>query len=88
MHTKWACLAFPVIGTAILINVQVGFSAIEGDIDLLRLVATAHQANRVGIDTWQGHAEIESTLADANGPIIQERFSVDFLSDCRREVTR
>ena len=59
-----------------------------GDIELLRLVATAHQANRAGIDTWQGHADIESTLADANGPILQERFSVDFLSDCRREVTR
>lgn len=60
----------------------------KGDIELLRLVATAHQANRAGIDTWQGHAQIESTYADANGPVIQEKFSVDFLSDCRREVTR
>jgi len=60
----------------------------KGDIELLRLVAAAHQANRAGIDTWQGHAQIESTYADANGPIIQEKFSVDFLSDCRREVTR
>jgi hypothetical protein len=60
----------------------------KGDIELLRLVAKAHQANRAAIDTWQGHAHIESTHADANGIVLQDMFSVDFLSDCRREVTR
>jgi|GEM_PF-2316142 len=60
----------------------------EGDIELLRLVATAHQANRAGIDTWQGHADIESTLGDANGIMLRDMFSVAFVSDCRRDVTR
>ena len=31
---------------------------------------------------------MESTLADANGIILQDIFSIDFLSNCRREVTR
>ena len=88
MQTKCTHLALAFIGTAILINAQDCFAAREGDIGLLRLVATAHQANRAGIDPWQGHADIESTLADANGIILQDRFSVEFLSDCRREVTR
>ena len=88
MHTKWTRFALAAIGISTLINVQACFAVIEGDIELLRLVATAHQANRAAIDTWQGHVLIESTLADANGPILQDRYSVDFLSDCRREVTR
>jgi hypothetical protein len=72
----------------IMVGIPPVRGALKGDIDLLRLVATAHQANRAAIDTWQGHAEIESTLADAKGPILQDKFSVEFLSDCRREVTR
>jgi len=88
MHTKWTRPALAVISTAILINAQACFATVEKDIELLRLVAMAHQANRAGIDTWQGHVLIESTLADSNGPILRDRFSVDFLSDCRREVTR
>ncbi|OHB75054.1 MAG: hypothetical protein A2Z25_12410 [Planctomycetes bacterium RBG_16_55_9] len=84
----WTRPVIFVISAAILINAQECSGAIKGDIELLRLVATAHQANRAAIDTWQGHANIESTLADANGIILQDTFSVDFLSDCRREVTR
>ena len=88
MHSKWIRSTLIFVGIVILINTQDCFATGEGDIELLRLVATAHQANRAGIDTWQGHADIESTLADATGPILRDRFLVDFLSDCRREVTR
>lgn len=60
----------------------------KGDIELLRLVATAHQANRARIRTWQGLAQIEVVRADANGVIMQDKTSVDFLSDRSRGVTR
>jgi hypothetical protein len=60
----------------------------KGDIELLRLVATAHQANRAKIRTWRGLAQIENTHEDANGVIIREKTTVDFLSDRRRAVTR
>jgi len=60
----------------------------QGDIELLRLVATAHQANRARIKTWQGRTQIEVIDADANGVIMRDRQTVDFLSDCSRGVTR
>ncbi|MBN2316603.1 MAG: hypothetical protein JXM79_21930, partial [Sedimentisphaerales bacterium] len=72
----------------ILSNAQDCFAAAEGDIEHLKLIVTAHQANRAAIDTCQGRAEIESTFADINGPVLQDSFLVEFLSDCRREVTR
>ena len=88
MHAKWIRVAPALLGMVILVYVQTCSATINGDIELLRLVATAHQANRAAVDTWQGHAHVESTLADANGIILQDTFSTDFLSDCRREVTR
>ena len=60
----------------------------KGDIELLRLVATAHQANRSKIRTWQGRAHIEVINADANGIIIKDKQTVDFISDRSRGVTR
>jgi len=60
----------------------------QGDIELLRLVATAHQANRARIRTWQGRAQIEVINADANGVIMRDRQTVDFLCDRSRGVTR
>jgi hypothetical protein len=60
----------------------------KGDIELLRLVATAHQANRARIRTWQGRAQVEVINADANGVIMRDRQTVDFLSDRSRGVTR
>ena len=60
----------------------------KGDIELLRLVATAHQANRARIRTWQGRAQIEIVRADANGVVMRDRQTVDFLSDRSRGVTR
>jgi len=60
----------------------------KGDIELLRLVATAHQANRAKIRTWQGRAQIEVIYADANGVIVRDKTSVDFLTDRSRGATR
>jgi len=60
----------------------------QGDIELLRLVSTAHQANRARIRTWQGRALIEVVDADANGIIMRDRQTVDFISDRSRGVTR
>ena len=60
----------------------------KGDIELLRLVATAHQANRAKIRTWQGRAQIEVIHSDANGVIMRDKQTVDFLSDRSRDVTR
>ncbi|HCO96895.1 MAG TPA: hypothetical protein DIU00_23655 [Phycisphaerales bacterium] len=60
----------------------------KGDIELLRLVATAHQANRARIRTWRGRAHIEVINADANGIIIKDKQTVDFISDRSRGVTR
>jgi hypothetical protein len=66
MHSKCPRPALAFIGAMILMSARDCLAAKEGDIELLRLVATAHQANRARINTWQGHADIESTLADAN----------------------
>jgi hypothetical protein len=60
----------------------------KGDIELLRLVAAAHQANRAKIRTWQGRAQVEVVRADANGVIMRDKQTVDFLSDRSRGVTR
>ena len=60
----------------------------KGDIELLRLVATAHQANRSKILTWRGRAHIEVINADANGIILRGKQTVDFISDRSRGVTR
>ena len=60
----------------------------KGDIELLRLVATGHQANRAKIRTWQGRAQIEVIYADANGVIMRDKQNVDFLSDRSRDATR
>jgi hypothetical protein len=60
----------------------------EGDVELLKLVAAAHQANRAKIRTWQGRAQVEVVRADANGVIMRDKQTVDFLSDRSRGVTR
>lgn len=88
MHSTCPRSALVFIGAVIFIGARDCLADGKGDIELLRFVATAHQANKARIDTWQGHADIESTLADANGIMLGDRFSVDFVSDCRREVTR
>jgi len=58
------------------------------DIELPRLVATVHQANGSRIRTWQGWAQIEVIRSDANGVILRDKQTVDFISDCDRDATR
>jgi peroxiredoxin len=69
-------------------NVLPASAGTKGDIELLRLVATAHQANRARIRTWQGRAQIEIVRADANSVIMRDKQTVGFFSDRSLDVTR
>ena len=88
MRRDWLPVGCMVLAGIVICSISFADAGPKGDIELLRLVATVHQANRARIRTWQGQAQIEVISADANGVIQRDKTSVDFLSDRSRDVTR
>lgn len=86
---KRACLRvillmFTVTGCA----VSAARGELEGDIELLKLVATTHKNNRESIHTWQGSAKSETIYRDSNGVLVHEKNSATFLLDTKKDAIR
>lgn len=61
---------------------------IQGDAELLRLVAKANKSNLERIVTWQGQAKIADKLVSPNGVQSVIHSAADFVHDASRESTR
>lgn len=86
-----------VTATAVMLVVALPctvLARIEGDLELLRLVANGYKANFEKIETWQGKASIDferlpnGAVSDTNFKNIKRRNSVEFLYDADRDAAR
>jgi len=71
--------------------IQTCFGEIKGDIELLKIIADGYEANLDKLKTWQGQAEITSSVSIGSGQEIVERkgrYKADFLIDRTRDAIR
>ncbi len=62
---------------------------LNGDPELLQLVAAAHESNRERIQTWRGRAVVETRITSADADSVEERTaSVEFFLDRERKAHR
>ncbi|MFB0525401.1 MAG: hypothetical protein ACETVZ_07650 [Phycisphaerae bacterium] len=66
------------------------FATVEGDLELLKLVAHGYKANLAKLATWQGKAVISLDLfsTDDKIPSIRRKSSAEFLFDAEQDATR
>ncbi len=75
-------LGLAAIGIIMLTNIQGGFAAIKGDLELLGVIADGYEANSAKLKTWAGEATIVSSVSNETeqGPSRrQEKYKAEFL---------
>ena len=91
MNIKWGCAALAVVGTAIMLNTQGCFAAIEGDIELLKVIADGYEENLAKLKTWAGKANIISSTSTGIGQGAmrrREKYKAEFLLNREMDAVR
>ncbi len=61
---------------------------IRGDVELLKLAASGHQANKERIRTWSGSVQLTDTNIEEGGPKLHKISHVEYAYDCIRKAMR
>jgi hypothetical protein len=91
MHKGLIRFVLTFISIAILFNAQDCFATIEGDIELLKVVADGYEANLNRLITWRGQAQVTSSLSFGTGPEAIEKevkYRAEFVLDRHLNAVR
>jgi len=87
MGGRRSSLAGVVIVLAVAVFPGPVMARIEGELELLKLIANGYRVNLERLETWQGKATVELSSV-SKGKEIKERSSVEFIYDREREAAR
>jgi len=61
---------------------------LQGNTELLKVIADGYEANLAQLRTWRGRAHIRSRITEGNGPRRRARYQADFLIDRDRGIVK